>query len=55
MGKSNKTSRYSVHPGVAMVQDSVATLKEKSGRTLEEWIALTRKSGPKDEKGRREC
>jgi len=54
MGKSNKTSRYSVHPGVAMVQDSVATLKEKSGRALEEWIALTRKSGPKDEKGRRE-
>ena len=29
-------------------------LKEKSGRTVDEWIALVKKEGPKDEKSRRE-
>src|SRR5262249_1168872 len=37
---------YSVHPGVAMVMKWVAELKEKTGRTLEEWSALIRKEGP---------
>jgi Domain of unknown function (DUF5655)/Domain of unknown function (DUF4287) len=49
-----KKSRYSVHPGVAMVQNWVATLKEKTGRSLEEWLALVKRSGPKTEKERRE-
>jgi Domain of unknown function (DUF5655)/Domain of unknown function (DUF4287) len=39
-------SIYSVHPGVAMVMKWVADLKEKTGRTLEEWSALIRKEGP---------
>ena len=43
---------YSVHPGVAMVQDWVRTLKSKTGRSLEEWLALVEKSGPRDEKAR---
>jgi hypothetical protein len=47
-------SLYDVHPGVAMVQKWVAELKDKTGRTLEEWIALVKKEGPKDEKTRRE-
>jgi hypothetical protein len=47
-------SLYDVHPGVAMVQKWVAELKDKTGRTLEEWIALLKKEGPKDEKARRE-
>jgi len=47
-------SIYSVHPGVQMVQNWVATLKEKSGRSLDEWLALVKKSGPKTEKERRE-
>ncbi|MGA8149963.1 MAG: DUF5655 domain-containing protein [Terriglobales bacterium] len=47
-------SIYSVHPGVAMVQKWVAELKEKTGRPLEEWIALAKKEGPKHEKARRE-
>jgi hypothetical protein len=47
-------SRYSVHPGVVMTQKWVATLKETSGRSLDEWIALVKKSGPKTEKERRE-
>ncbi|HXJ04979.1 MAG TPA: DUF4287 domain-containing protein [Candidatus Acidoferrum sp.] len=47
-------SLYDVHPGVAMVQKWIAELKEKSGRTLEEWIALAKKEGPKEDKSRRE-
>ena len=35
-------SQYGVHPGVAMVQKWVAELKEKTGRSLEEWIALAK-------------
>lgn len=45
---------YSVHPGVKMVQSWVATLKEKTGRSLEEWLDLIRKKGPKDETAQRE-
>ena len=46
-------SLYGVHPSVAMVQKWVAELKEKTGRSLEEWIALVKKEGPKNEKLRR--
>jgi Domain of unknown function (DUF5655)/Domain of unknown function (DUF4287) len=45
---------YDVHPGVGMVQKWVAELKSKTGRSLEEWLALVKKEGPKDEKSRRE-
>jgi len=45
---------YDVHPGVAMVQKWIAELKEKTGRSLEEWMALAKKEGPKDEKAQRE-
>jgi hypothetical protein len=44
---------YDVHPGVAMVQKWVAELKPKTGRSLEEWIALLKKEGPKEYKARR--
>jgi hypothetical protein len=47
-------SLYGVHPSVAMVQNWQATLKEKTGRSLDEWIVLVRKSGPKSEKERRD-
>jgi len=49
-----KTNPYSVHPGVKMVQAWIATLKEKTGRSLDEWLELIRKKGPKDEKAQRE-
>lgn len=45
---------YSVHPGVVMVQKWEAELKDKTGRSLEEWIAFVRREGPGDEKARRE-
>jgi Domain of unknown function (DUF5655)/Domain of unknown function (DUF4287) len=49
-----RKSLYSVHPGVAMVQDWIARLKDKTGRTLEEWIDVIQKSGPAAEKECRE-
>jgi hypothetical protein len=47
-------SLYAVSPGVAMVQKWIATLKEKTGRSLDEWIELIKKQGPQDEKACRE-
>ena len=49
-----KKSIYGVHPGVAMTQKWVAELKQKTGRSLDEWLRLIKKSGPKDEKARRD-
>jgi hypothetical protein len=46
-------SIYSVHPGVLMTQKWIAELKQKTGRTLEEWLAHIKKAGPKGEKERR--
>jgi hypothetical protein len=46
--------RYDVHPGVLMVQDWIATLKEKSGRSLDQWLALIKKEGPAAETERRD-
>ncbi len=55
MSAATKTfGPYSVHPSVAMVQKWLEELAEKTGRTLEEWIALTKDSGPPTEKERRE-
>ncbi|HSS45230.1 MAG TPA: DUF4287 domain-containing protein, partial [Thermoanaerobaculia bacterium] len=49
-----KKRLYSVHPGVAMTQDWIARLPEKTGRTLEQWIDLVKTSGPSTEKQRRD-
>jgi hypothetical protein len=46
-------SIYSVHPGVLMTQKWVAELKQKTGRSLEEWLKHIKKSGPEDETERR--
>ena len=43
-------SLYSVHPGVVMMQKWIAELKDKTGRSLDEWIALVKAEGPDDEK-----
>jgi hypothetical protein len=50
----SSTSPYSVHPGVAQVQKWIAELPARTGRSLEAWIALAKKSGPATEKERRE-
>jgi hypothetical protein len=52
--KESKRSIYGVHPGVAMLQKWIEELKAKTGRSLEEWIALVKKDGPKSEVDRRE-
>lgn len=52
-GKPAK-SIYAVHPGVEMVRKWVAELPRKTGRSLDEWIAIVKKSGPTTAKERRE-
>ena len=52
--QSKIKSIYSPHPSIAMVQKWVAELKQKTGRSLDEWLRLIKKDGPKDEKSRRE-
>src|SRR5437773_2222085 len=54
MATAKSKTIYDVHPGVAMMQKWVSELKEKTGRSLEEWIALVKTEGPKDEKSGRE-
>src|SRR5450631_1954924 len=46
-------SLYSVHPAVAMAQKGVAGLKEKTGRSLEEWLSLIERAGLSSDKERR--
>jgi hypothetical protein len=47
-------SAYDVHPSVRMVQDWIESLKGRTGRTLEQWVALTKEQGPAEEAKRRE-
>jgi hypothetical protein len=54
MGKKVTSSLYSVHPGIQMVQDWIAGLPAKTGRSLEDWIVLIKKEGPHTEKERRD-
>lgn len=54
MAKAKAQALYDVHPGVAMVQKWIGELKEKTGRSLEEWMVFVKKEGPKDEKSQRE-
>ena len=50
---TKKKTVYSVHPGVLMTQKWIGELKQKTGRTLEEWLKHIKKDGPADEKERR--
>ncbi len=51
---AQRKSLYSISPRVQMTQRWIATLPEKTGKSLEQWIALVKKSGPPTEKERRE-
>ena len=53
MSAPQKKSIYSAHPGVLMMQKWIGELKQKTGRSLEEWLAYIKKAGPKDETERR--
>ena len=52
--KTKRKSIYSVHPGVAMVIKWIDDLPVKTGRSLDEWLKLIKKSGPRTEVERRE-
>lgn len=52
--KSAKKSIYGVHPGVAMTVKWIAELKQKTGRSVEEWLKLIEREGPPTEKERRD-
>jgi len=52
--KAGAKNPYSVHPGVEMTRKWVETMKEKTGRTVDEWMALLRKRGLQGKKERRE-
>ena len=54
MATAKAQGLYGVHPSVAMVQKSMAELKKGTGRSLEEWVTVVKRDGPKDEKLRRE-
>jgi hypothetical protein len=55
MATATKTlGPYTVHPGVAQVQKWINELPAKTGRSLEDWVALTKQSGPPTENERRE-
>jgi hypothetical protein len=45
---------YSPHPAVQIVIDWVNSLKEKTGKSLPEWLALIENNGPKTEAARRD-
>src|SRR5437588_6300773 len=47
-------SIYGVHPGVLMTQKWFTELKQKTARTLEEWLKFIKKEGPPTEKERRD-
>jgi hypothetical protein len=49
-----RKSIYSVHPGVLMTQKWVADLKQKTGRSLDEWLKHIKKAGPKTEEERQQ-
>jgi hypothetical protein len=51
---AQKRSLYAVHPGVAMVQKWIASMPLKTGRSLEEWIALVKTEGPATEQEQRD-
>jgi len=50
---AKSASLYAVHPSVAMVQKEIADLQPKTGRTLEEWVAIVKKDGPTGHLARR--
>lgn len=43
---------YAIHPGFQMQATVIAGLQGKTGRSLEEWVSLILKSGPKGAKDR---
>jgi hypothetical protein len=47
-------SLYSLHPGFEREAAFEVKLHERTGKTLDQWIALVKKDGPATEKERRD-
>ena len=47
---THKTWKYDLHPSVRMVQSVIAGMKQKTGRSIDEWVRLAKKDGPSGEK-----
>jgi hypothetical protein len=47
-------SLYSLHPALKMVERSKRLLEERTGRSVEDWVALTMKDGPAGAAAKRE-
>ena len=41
--KMSSPHLFDVHPSLAMVQNVIAAMKQKTGRSLEEWVKLVKK------------
>jgi hypothetical protein len=52
--RTAKKSLYGVHPGVVMTQKWIGELKQKTGRSLDEWMKVIKKEGPPTEQARRD-
>ena len=52
--KTAAKSIYGVHPGVLLTIKWVAELKQKTGRSLDEWLKLIKQDGPPSENERRD-
>jgi hypothetical protein len=52
--KAQTKRAFDVHPGVLMAQSIITAMREKTGRSLEEWLEVVGSDGPPTEKERRE-
>lgn len=52
--KTAKKSTYSVHPGVALTVKWIGELKQKTGRSVDEWLKFIKQAGPATETERRD-
>jgi hypothetical protein len=49
---ARKKWKYDPHPSVRLVESMIAGMKQKTGRSLEEWLRFVKKEGPSGEKER---
>jgi hypothetical protein len=52
MAQMHKKWKYDLHPSVRMVQSVIAGMKQKTGRSIDEWVRLVTKDGPDGESER---
>jgi hypothetical protein len=48
----HKRWKYDLHPSVAMAHSVIAGMKEKTGRSIDEWVRHVKKNGPSAEGAR---